>query len=73
MNKIILNIGLIVFCMAVVFFARMGIPLQDVILKSTLIFAIVTLMLGLIALIFLRAVSKASLGKGKNVSINNER
>lgn len=73
MNKIIIKFGLLVFFLAVIFFSRIGIPVQDVVFRSFLIFIVVTVMISLIALLFTRSVNKISRDKQKDLSQNLSR
>ena len=71
MNKIILNFGLLVFCLSVIFFSRVGLPIQDVLFRSFLIFVSLTVMLSVVVIIFIKAVNKVSFEK-KNEITNNK-
>ena len=73
MNKIILNFGLLVFSLSIIFFSRVGLPVQDVLIRSFLIFLAVTVMLSLIALGFIKAINKASSEKNKELTQNFSR
>ncbi len=73
MNKIILNFGLLVFCLSVIFFSRIGLPLQVVLFRSFLIFVSLTVMLSIIAIIFIKAVNKVSLEKKNELTKNQIR
>ncbi|MCB0747059.1 MAG: hypothetical protein KDC52_17115 [Ignavibacteriae bacterium] len=66
MNKIILNIGLLLFFLSVIIFSQQGMLVQDVLLKSFIIFFVATLMLTILALSFIKAINKASIEKQKN-------
>lgn len=70
MNKIILNFGLLVFCLSIIFFSRIGLPVQDVLIRSFLIFLAVSVMLSIIALVFIRAINKTSSEKNKEITQN---
>ena len=70
MNKIILNFGLLVFCLSIIFFSRIGLPVQDVLIRSFLIFLAVSVMLSIIALVFIRAINKTSSEKYKEITQN---
>lgn len=66
MNKIILNIGLLVFFLSLIVFSRQNMLVEEILLKSFIIFFLVTLMLSIIALFLIRAINKASAEKQKN-------
>ncbi|NCS90395.1 MAG: hypothetical protein AUK34_05420 [Ignavibacteria bacterium CG2_30_36_16] len=70
MNKIILQFGLLVFFLAVIFFSQRGIPLQDILLKSFLIFIVLTVMLSIAAIVFMKSINKSSLDKSKELTEN---
>ncbi|MBU1101667.1 MAG: hypothetical protein KKA84_14805 [Bacteroidetes bacterium] len=67
MNKIVLHIGLLIFCLSIVFFAQQGLPAQDVLLKSFVVFVFLTVMISILAIIFLRSINQAALKKNKDV------
>ncbi len=60
MNKIILQIGLLTFCISVIFFSRSSIPFYDILLKSFAVFIIITIMGHILALLFIQSVKKLS-------------
>ena len=60
MNKIIIQIGLLTFCMSVIFFSRNSIPIYDILLKSFAVFIIITIMGHIIAILFIQSVKKLS-------------
>lgn len=73
MNKIIIKFGLLVFFLSIIFFSRIGIPVQDVVFRSFLVFIVVTVMISLIALLFTRSVNKISKDKQKDLTQNLSR
>ena len=60
MNKIILQIGLLTFCVSVIFFSRSSIPFYDILLKSFAVFIIITIMGHILALLFIQSIKKIS-------------
>ncbi len=66
MNKIILNIGLLIFFLSIIIFSQQGMLVEDILLKSFIIFFVATLMLTVLALSFIRAINKTSIEKQKN-------
>ncbi|MBI9073173.1 MAG: hypothetical protein JEY94_16340 [Melioribacteraceae bacterium] len=70
MNKIILNFGLLVFCIAVIVFAQQDISILDIILKSFVVFFAVTMMIGILVLVFIKTINKAAIEKGKKLEDN---
>ncbi len=67
MNKIILHIGLLIFCISIIIFSQQGMIVEDVLLKSFIIFFVATLMLTILALSLIRAINKTSVEKHKNI------
>ncbi|MBI1931804.1 MAG: hypothetical protein HYS24_04640 [Ignavibacteriales bacterium] len=66
MNKIILNIGLLVFFISVIIFSQQGMFVEDILIKSFVIFFVATVLLTILALTFIKAINKASIDKQKN-------
>ena len=66
MNKIILNVGLLIFFISIIIFSQQGMLVEDILLKSFIIFFVATLMLTVLALSFIRAINKTSIEKQKN-------
>ena len=60
MNKIILNIGLLLFFLSIIIFSQQGMLVEDVLIKSFIIFFTSTLILTVLALSFIRAINKVS-------------
>ncbi|HMN16823.1 MAG: hypothetical protein HND40_11825 [Ignavibacteriota bacterium] len=58
MNKILIQFGLLVFCFALIFFSQRGMPLQDVVLKSFIVFVAFTIVLSVVVLFVLKMVNK---------------
>jgi hypothetical protein len=70
MNKIIMNIGLLLFFLAVIFFSQRELPVQDVLLRSFAIFICGTAMLAILGIIFIRSINKTALNKSTKASEN---
>lgn len=68
MHKIVLNAGLLIFALSVVFFSKNNLPILDVLLRSFLVFFIATVMLSIATIIFMKSVNKVSLKKSKDLS-----
>lgn len=66
MNKIILNVGLLIFFLSIIIFSQQGMLVEDVLIRSFVIFFVATLMLTILALSFIRAINKTSIEKHKN-------
>jgi ATP/ADP translocase len=63
MNKIILNIGLLIFFVSMIFFSRDDNSLLLILLKSSVISIITTILLSIITLIVIRTINKTALDK----------
>lgn len=70
MNKIVVNFGLLVFFVAIIFFTQQGLSIEDVLLKSFIIFFSVTITLGLLTIAFIKAINKASEERAKKLNQN---
>ncbi|MBI2417388.1 MAG: hypothetical protein HYV28_05690 [Ignavibacteriales bacterium] len=70
MNKIVLEFGLLVFSLSLIFFSQLGLGIGQTFLRSFVIFAVVTTMAGILALTFIRAINKASEEKGRRQADN---
>ncbi len=68
MHKTIMQIGLLIFFLAVFFFTRMGMPIQDILIRSVVLFLAATILLSIIVLIFYRSVNKVSSDSDENFS-----
>ncbi|MFO7445033.1 MAG: hypothetical protein R6W90_01645 [Ignavibacteriaceae bacterium] len=63
MNKIIFQIGLLIFTLSIMFFSRMDIAIEEILLRAFLVFFLLTFMLGLITILFMKSISKTSVEK----------
>jgi hypothetical protein len=68
MNKIILNIGLLSFFLSIIYFSQRGLGLEDIFVRSFAVFIILTILLGILALTFLKAINKTSQKKNENLA-----
>lgn len=66
MNKIILQIGLLVFFFSVIYFVQKGFSIEKIILNSLAIFIFLTVMLSLLTLGLIKAINKNSFEKINN-------
>ncbi len=73
MNKIVFQFGLLVFALSLIFFSRIGLPVQQVLLRSFVVFVSTTLMLGFIVIVFVNAINRASYKKKEIVENNNRK
>ena len=70
MNKIVLQVGLLVFFFSVIFFTQRGLVIEKVLLNSFAIFILVTTMLSLIVIGLIKAINNNSLSKLGDISDN---
>ena len=71
MNKIVLYFGLLVFFISIIIFSQQGLQIVDVIIRSIAVFMVVTIMLSILAIAFLKAINKASMDKERHINENN--
>lgn len=70
MNKIIINVGLLLFFLAIIFFSQRQLPVVEVLVRSFAIFIFSTGMLAIIGIIFIRSINKKSISKHNKISEN---
>lgn len=58
MNKILIQFGLLIFCFSLIFFSQRGMPLQDVVMKSFIVFITLTIVLSVVVLFVFRMINK---------------
>lgn len=58
MNKVLLQFGLLIFCFSLIFFSQRGMPLQDVVIKSFIVFVSLTIVLSVVVLLVLKMINK---------------
>jgi len=70
MNKIVLQVGSLIFSISIIYYSSRNIPVEDILLRSIIIFLAFTLLTGLIVLIFMKSVNKVSFEKNKETHLN---
>lgn len=55
MNKLVLNIGLLIFCFSIIFFSQRQLPVTEILFKSLIIFIITTVLLSIGAYILIKS------------------
>jgi len=70
MNKIITNIGMIFFFLSMIYFTQRDFPIQDIIIRSLLVYIFLTFMFGIVAMFFVKSVNKAVQRKSKEMVEN---
>ena len=73
MNKIVLQFGLLVFSLSIIFFSRIGLTLDQVLFKSFLVFLFTTISLSVVVLVFVRAINKEAYNKNNEFLEKNNR
>ncbi len=63
MHKIVLNFGLLAFFISLIIFLQQNLSLEDVFLRAFAIFVVVTLMSGILVIVFFKAIAKAMYDK----------
>ncbi len=70
MNKIIMLISSLFFFLAVIFFSQRDFPLQEIFLRSFAVFVTMALLLGIITIVFIKSINKASIRRSKEILDN---
>jgi len=70
MKKIILQIGLLFFFLSAIFFSQRGFSIPDVLLKSFVVFIMVSVMLSFLAIVLLKSVKRETEKEKEDVSDN---
>ena len=68
MNKIVLQVGLLIFSLSLIYFGQRNISFVEVLVKSFIMFIASTITLSVIAIIFMRSINKASEKKGDEIA-----
>jgi hypothetical protein len=73
MYKIILNIGLLVFFLSIVYFSRLNVTIYEILFKSFIVFVVITIAANILALVFLKFVNNTSEAKSnKKLNLKTE-
>ncbi|PID62461.1 MAG: hypothetical protein CR986_01455 [Ignavibacteriae bacterium] len=67
MNKIVLNIGLLIFFVSIIIFSQQGMQIEDILIRSFIVFFVATLMLTVLALSLIKAINKTATEKNKKL------
>ncbi len=67
MNKIVMNFGLLIFFLCVFIFSQKGMAWDTVLLRSFVIFMVVTVMGSFFAMAFIKAINKTSIEKSSTL------
>jgi membrane protein implicated in regulation of membrane protease activity len=63
MNKVIINIGLLIFFISIIIFSKMKLPVEDVLIRSFAVSIVLTIMVSVIIILFIRAMNRISVSK----------
>lgn len=66
MNKIILNIGLLIFCFSIIFFSQREMALAEVLIKSFIVFISSTVILSVTAIVLIKLIQKTASQTNEN-------
>ena len=58
MNKIVIRFGLLVFFLAVIYFTQREMSVSDVLLRSFVLFMVITVMVSVFVIAFMKAINK---------------
>jgi len=70
MNKIVLQIGLLIFALSLIYFGQRNMEFIDVILKSFVMFIFSTFAVALITILFMKSINNASMKKNASIAKN---
>lgn len=59
MSKILIQFGLLIFCFAFIFFSQREMPLYDALIKASIVFIVLMIVLSVLALLVLKSVNRA--------------
>lgn len=72
MNKIIMQFGLLVFFLSIVFFIQREIQIIEALIRSAIVSVVLTIMLTLLALAFIKAINKVAIVRDTKEDILEE-
>lgn len=70
MNKIVLQVGLLIFSLSLIYFGQRSIEFTEVLLRSFIMFIASTLVLAVITLILIKFINNVSVKKNAEVAKN---
>ncbi len=63
MNKIVIRFGLLIFFLAVIYFTQREMSVSDVLLRSFVLFMVITVMVSVFVIAFMKAINKSDKNK----------
>lgn len=73
MNKIVLQMGLLIFSLSLIYFGQRQLEVADVLLKSFVMFVFSTLALAIITIIFIKSINNTTTKKNAAIAKNLKR
>ena len=73
MNKIVLQMGLLVFSLSLIFFGQRSLDFTAVLLRSFVMFVFSTLAISLITILFIKSINTTSTKKNAEIAKNLNR
>jgi len=73
MNKIVLQIGFLVFSLSLIYFGQRNLEYSDVLIKSFVLFVFATLSLSVLTILFIKSINKTSTQKSSEIAKNNRK
>jgi len=70
MNKIVLQMGFLVFFLSLIYFGQRNLEWPDVLLRSFVMFVASTALFSVITILFMKAINKTSLKKNDDLANN---
>lgn len=71
MNKIVFQIGLLIFFLSLIYFGQRNLEFLSVLLRSFVLFVFSTLSLSILTIIFIKSINKTATQKSSEIAKNN--
>lgn len=70
MNKIVLNVGILVFSLSLIYFGQRNLEFTEVLLRSFVMFVFSTLALAVITILFIKSINRTTVKKNAEIARN---
>ncbi|MCZ7603264.1 MAG: hypothetical protein M5R37_10360 [Melioribacteraceae bacterium] len=70
MNKIVLNVGILVFSLSLIYFSQRNLEFTEVLLRSFVMFVFSTLALAVITILFIKSINRTTTKKNAEIARN---
>ncbi|RJP63123.1 MAG: hypothetical protein QY331_02665 [Melioribacteraceae bacterium] len=70
MNKIVLNVGILVFSLSLIYFGQRNLEFTEVLLRSFVMFVFSTLALAVITILFIKSINRTTTKKNAEIARN---